>query len=142
MGGQLTCKDCPPGTRRKAPHPGPRCATHHRERRRASRKAAHGRRLETVYGIDREFYDALLEVQGGACAICQRARGISKNLSVDHDHACCDAPTSCGQCVRGLLCTSCNKMLGHMRDSREAFLRAVNYLDSWPSVAVRARGGA
>ena len=39
------CKDCEPGSKRPAPHPGPRCATHHRARRRAVSAAAHGRRL-------------------------------------------------------------------------------------------------
>jgi hypothetical protein len=139
------CKECPPGgTRRPAPHPGPRCATHHRARRAATRKAAGDRRRTLVYNISPEFYAALLFVQGGACAICQRARGVSKSLSVDHDHACCDGPTSCGNCVRGLLCSTCNKMLGHLRDDPEAFDRAVTYLRYWPSKlpSVRSAAGA
>lgn len=143
MGKGLTCKDCAPGTKRPAPHPGPRCATHHRERRRQTRADAHGRRLGLIYGITAEFYAALLAVQGGVCAICQRARGVSKRLSVDHDHAQAildghDEDKGCPTCVRGLLCQSCNKMLGHLRDDPEAFVRAALYLNYWPSRRVPA----
>jgi hypothetical protein len=135
---RLSCKDCPPGSKRPAPHPGPRCATHHRERRRTTRKAAHGRRLEQVYGITAEDYEALLFVQGGVCAICQRARGVYKRLSVDHDHNQArldghDEDKGCRNCVRGLLCGTCNKMLGHLRDDPTAFERASQYLSNWPS---------
>lgn len=136
MGKKPTCRDCLsdglPGTR-KAPYPGPRCATHHRNRVRINRENAHGRRLATVYNITPDEYERILDVQGGRCAICVRASGVRKKLSVDHDHACCDGSTSCGNCVRGLLCSTCNKMLGHLRDDPEAFERAADYLRSWPS---------
>lgn len=134
------CKDCKAiglENRRPIAKAG-RCATHNRERRRALRKRAHGRRLEVVYGITAEFYEALLFAQGGLCAICQRARGVSKKLSVDHDHkqAVLDGhppETGCRECVRGLLCGTCNKMLGHLRDDPAAFSRAAAYLLDWPS---------
>lgn len=146
MAGRLTCKDCPPDTKRPAPYAGPRCATHHRARRAVTKRAAHDRRLRQVYGIDREFYDALLIEQDGACAICGRARGIRKQLSVDHDHAQAaldghPEDQGCPNCVRGLLCSPCNKMLGHLRDDPAAFQRAATYLSAWPSRRVPpARG--
>lgn len=121
------------------PVPGPRCATHHREERRRTRTVAHNRRVAKVYGLDAEgvMYAALYEAQGGRCFICQRATGATKKLSVDHDHACCDGPVSCGKCVRGLLCSPCNRgVIGHLRDDPEALLRAVEYLRRPPAQAV------
>lgn len=94
---------------------------------------AHAQRLAQVYSITPEVYAALYRIQGGTCAICQRATGVRKRLAVDHDHACCNGPTSCGRCVRGLLCKSCNQMLGRMRDDPAAFRRAAAYLDYPPA---------
>jgi len=136
------CVDCvveaqgapiPASKARPAPFPGPRCATHHREvlrSRRISRKVKH---VETTYNLSAEQYDALYRFQGGRCALCRRATGASKRLAVDHDHACCIGPKSCGKCVRGLVCSTCNDVLAHFRDSPAAFFRGAAYLDQWPS---------
>lgn len=103
------CKDCIAEgvtTNRPAPHPGPRCQTHHRARRKATRSAAHDRTV-AKYGITGEEYAALKASQGGACFICGRAKGVSKNLAVDHDHALGYGRHS----VRALLCTTCNRVV-------------------------------
>lgn len=91
------------------------------------------RRLLTIYSITLEEYERMYEYQGRTCAICQRATGARKALAVDHDHACCNGPYSCGRCVRGLLCGTCNKMLGHFRDDPAAPMRAYNYLVAPPA---------
>lgn len=132
------CKDCvaegiAPGRLRPAPHPGPRCATHWMAERRRRRLAAKGRRVEATYGLTPEEYDELYAFQGGRCALCRRARGISKRLAVDHDHRCCPGPTSCGECVRGLVCSTCNDVLAHFRDEVAAGHRLVAYLERWPT---------
>jgi hypothetical protein len=134
------CKDCkaenwqnPNWKPRAAPYPGPRCYSHHNQRKRELRLANHGRRVQSVYGISAQQYAALLEFQGGRCAICRRATGARKRLAVDHDHSCCRGPSSCGRCVRGLVCGPCNDVLAHFRDDREAFTRGHDYLTSWPS---------
>lgn len=136
-----TCKDCTAEgvtTARPAPHPGPRCVTHHRAVTKARKAAAHGRRIVTTYGITPEEYAALLALQGGACAICTRATGATRRLSVDHDHAQARADghaaeTGCRVCVRGLLCRPCNDALGHFRDSPEAGIRLALYLTYPPA---------
>lgn len=131
------CKDCKTQgvitTPRPAPHPGPRCATHHRLRRKALSRARSAAHVHRTYQVTADRYGALYEAQGGVCALCQRATGKTRRLSVDHDHRCCPGPTSCGRCVRGLLCRPCNDLLGHFRDDPVAFERAASYLRRPPA---------
>jgi hypothetical protein len=122
----------PPATSRPAPHPGPRCASHHRAESKRVREANRNRRVQNVYGLGTTDYAELKEFQGGVCAICRRANGRTRALSVDHDHQCCNGPRSCGTCVRGLLCRPCNDILGHLRDDVAAFERAIEYLNYPP----------
>lgn len=130
------CVDCPPGSRRPTTKPGPRCATHQRERRRRLAAKKHGEWILRTYGITSGEYWAIYRAQGGCCYICRRAKGKNedgqgrgKMLSVDHDHKT--------GAVRGLLCGPCNKdVLGHLRDSVEALMRAVTYLQHPPAVPV------
>lgn len=119
------CKDCPPGVKRPAPHPGPRCATHHREAKKEQKQRAHTAAVNKTYSFaDADHYDRLYKLQGGKCAICQRATGKTKRLAVDHDHKTDE--------VRGLLCSTCNRILGHFRDDPNAFGRAIVYLNDPP----------
>lgn len=143
-----TCKDCAAGSKRAAPKPGPRCVTHWRAARKAVREEAWARRIHEIYGITADFYRQLLAFQGGTCAICQRATGAIKRLAVDHDHkqAVLDGHAvdhGCPNCVRGLLCSTCNRnVLGHLRDDPTALQRAIDYLASWPSRHVPSASGA
>ena len=70
------------------------------------------------FGMTEARFDALLEAQGRACAIC-REPFEDQRPRIDHDHACWPVPPSgvsrsCGKCVRGLLCVRCNTWLGWM----------------------------
>jgi hypothetical protein len=67
----------------------------HRDKVRArERKASRARdamtrrkhRLRCVYGISLEEYDAMLDRQGGVCAICKKKPDEGKVLFVDHCH--------------------------------------------------------
>lgn len=120
------CKDCSTGTR-PAPYPGPRCATHHRAFRKDQRARQKAVRIKRVYGLQDGDYEALKAAQGGRCAICRIATGATRALATDHDHSCCPGKTSCGKCVRGLLCARCNHdLLGYY--DVPALIRAVRYL--------------
>lgn len=135
------CKDCIAegvNRMRPAPHPGPRCATHHRAVRNARKARAHGSHVERTYGITAEEYDALYRAQGGRCFICQRAKGLSKKLPVDHDHRI-EAEQGVRASVRGLICVRCNDMLGHARDDVQFFARAIMYLVDPPARRVLRR---
>lgn len=131
-----TCKQCPPGSKRPSPYPGPRCATHHREVTKNRSKSSRDSRLRRTYNISSETYEKIYESQGGLCAICgpySGRNGKTRNLSVDHDHSCCNGPKSCGKCVRGLICDLCNKYLGLLRDNPEGFQRGIDYLTNPPA---------
>jgi hypothetical protein len=80
------------------------------------------------YHITYEQYNVLLEKQGGVCAVCGKPESTQRQLCVDHDHDCCPGDTSCGKCVRGLLCSKCNRGLGLLRDSCEILEKALAYL--------------
>lgn len=74
-------------------------------------------------------YERLLADQGGRCAICRiDSPGGRGAWHVDHDRSCCPSAKSCGECVRGLLCTNCNLMLGHAKDEPTVLVAALNYL--------------
>jgi hypothetical protein len=73
------------------------------------------------FGFYYSDYLAMLEAQGGVCAICHESCRPGRRLSVDHCHAT-------GR-IRGLLCDWCNRGLGLFRDSPESLLRAERYLD-------------
>lgn len=88
------------------------------------------RAIRQKYTLSKEQYAALLQAQGGGCAICgtDRPGNRSQLLNVDHDHACCPGGKSCGECVRGLLCAPCNVGLGAFRDNPDRMVAAAAYL--------------
>ncbi len=123
---------------RPAPYGGPRsrrCATCERAFKKAARARAKAARVERVYSLTAEQYDAILESQGGRCYICRRATGRTKRLACDHDHSCCSGPTSCGKCIRALLCGPCNQTLGRW-NSPEILARAARVLLFHPAQEV------
>ncbi|USC18123.1 endonuclease VII domain-containing protein [Rhodococcus sp. 11-3] len=116
---------------RPAPHPGPRCVTHHRSVIKARKARAHETRVGNTYGLEVGEYDTLHRAQGGVCFICRRATGASRRLSVDHDHRL--EHLGMREAVRGLLCRPCNDLLGHCRDDVQMLARAIMYLNDPPA---------
>lgn len=78
------------------------------------------RELERRYGINLEQYTLMFDAQDGKCAICLGVAPSSKHWHVDHCHKT--------GAVRGILCSHCNLMIGHARDSHETLSRAVEYI--------------
>lgn len=127
-----SCVGCG-STSRKLSSPGPRCATCHRLTKKRRAQTAHARRIEATYGITADDYWSIYEAQGRMCAICQRAKGLKRKLSVDHDHSLVGP-----EAVRGLLCSFCNTMLGRGGDDPMFFIRAAMYLNAPPARKVLA----
>ena len=106
------------------------CTKQHESKRNAKperKQAARKRQLKTRYGLNESDYNRLLVVQSTTCAICDRTLPTTlitgkRGVAVDHDH-------TTGK-VRGLLCSSCNNMLGHAKDNINTLLNAVTYLQA------------
>lgn len=117
---------------------GARLCAHHRDKNREyalahlARKSPEERaaifrasQLRARYAIGLDDYAQMLHAQGGVCALCRQPethvrRGKVVQLSVDHDH-------DTGE-VRGLLCNSCNRGIGFLREDPVILARAIDYL--------------
>lgn len=103
----LVCRGCRSGRRRLHKKPDPR---HTKDMF-----------LRWRYGITIDDWDAMLEHQGGVCAICKELpRDGRDSLDVDHDHV--------SGYVRGLLCGPCNRAIGAFGDDSHRLIRAAYYL--------------
>lgn len=85
-------------------------------------------RVLSRYGLSVESYMQIFNSQDGVCIICKNPEKDGRRLSVDHDHSCCAGAYSCGKCIRGLLCTRCNKTLGMVQDNCDHLNAMINYL--------------
>lgn len=92
-----------------------RRATGEHSRRRAAETSAQRRRrqLWQMYKLTEAQYQALLDAQSGACAICRRVPSLGRPLVVDHCH-------NTGT-VRALLCSPCNLNVGVYEAQHFAF---------------------
>ena len=95
------------------------------------KRSAIARKAELLkrHSMTVERYDALVDEQSGVCALCEQPPRGKRRLVVDHDHSCCPGNSSCGNCVRGLLCDACNRGLGMLGDDLESLQLAVAYLE-------------
>lgn len=78
------------------------------------------RRKLRPYGLTPEDYAGIWGRQGGLCSICGGENKV-RALAVDHCHRT--------ENVRGLLCDSCNLLLGAARDNPAVLRRAAQYLE-------------
>lgn len=89
--------------------------------------AAYARRknLEREYGITPDVFTAILESQGGVCAICGEVTSVDskgRGWHVDHNH-------KTGK-TRGILCRLCNLGIGSFREDAKYLAAAIAYLET------------
>lgn len=84
--------------------------------------------LRYKYRLTIEEYEQLYSSRNGVCDICKNKFDI---LHIDHDHSCCPGKTSCGKCIRGLLCGPCNRALGLVKDDVDTVKRMIYYLEDY-----------
>ena len=126
------CKDCANDRARKyyADNKEKVCdrtRANHKERRKdpSFKVRERDRRIQFCYGITLAGYNSMFENQKEVCAICggketAKAKGVIKNLSVDHDH-------KSGK-VRAILCSKCNAILGLADDDTGLLSKCISYL--------------
>lgn len=102
-------------------------ASHRREHESRHPKTLRRYRLNSRYGLTPECVRDLLREQGDVCAICAVELTVDVGYNdakpvgvVDHNHRT--------GAVRGVLCQSCNLMLGKAYDGPEVLERAAEYL--------------
>lgn len=95
----------------------------HRAWRAANRKKVRFYGLKDRLGMSQAEYEALLDSQGGVCAICQKSNWNGKTPHVDHDH-------TTGK-IRGILCHNCNYSLGLIMDDPKIAQAMVDYLEKY-----------
>ena len=82
--------------------------------------------LKQRYGLSPDEYQSILANQNFTCAICEVEIShaleytAKRSVVVDHNH-------ETGE-VRGILCSKCNLVLGHARESTDILYRAIVYL--------------
>ena len=82
--------------------------------------------LKSRYKITEKDYELMLKSQNRICLICDQPETVKLNgdirqLCVDHNHRT-------GK-VRGLLCSSCNVMLGKAKDDPKILQKGANYIE-------------
>jgi len=102
------------------------------KRRRAVHKATNPERLRLeaifwrnhyAWGLTREVFESFRNRMDGPCEIC----GATERMHIDHDHGT--------NAFRGLLCRSCNHMLGFAHDRIDVLQRGIEYLKKHGSQA-------
>lgn len=97
------------------------CKDHRKNNSQLYKKYKRTTHLRSCYGITPEQYNEMLLSQGAGCAICFSTNpGSKENFSVDHCHKTNQ--------IRGLLCDTCNRGIGLLKDDPEILQQASEYL--------------
>jgi hypothetical protein len=93
----------------------------YREKERARRRKYERGRILRKYGLSAAEFEAMLAQQQGACGICRRP--FRSTPCIDH------CPLT--NWVRGLLCSPCNRGLGHYAHNPAFLAQASVYMQRW-----------
>lgn len=85
------------------------------------------------YKLMTSDFKRLLEARH--CYGCDQTIPTSDQVHFDHDHGCCPGNNTCGRCLRGTLCRSCNITLGKYRDHPKHRPDLLAYIRDAPHVA-------
>lgn len=91
------------------------------------------------WSITKDEWYQILDAQEGVCALCGELNHDGRALHVDHDHSCCGPDKACQNCIRGLLCISCNRMIGLAEKKLKLRKLFGFYLDSRPLLLIRSQ---
>lgn len=78
-------------------------------------------RLRKRYGLTPEGKQAMVEAQGGRCAICGTLEPGGRGWHIDHCHR--------QGHVRELLCTGCNVFVGRIEKKPDLLTKALAYIE-------------
>lgn len=76
--------------------------------------------IKRAYGVTREQWLALFESQGRRCGCCGHDQPRGRNWHTEHDHKT--------GALRGVVCTTCNTMLGAAHDDPRVLAAGIKYL--------------
>lgn len=89
-----------------------------------TKQKRHRNHLRELYGISETEYARMFAEQNGQCKMCHRPQSaFTRRLCVDHDHKTLN--------IRGLLCISCNTILGQAQDRIEVLEQGIIYLEKF-----------
>lgn len=81
---------------------------------------ARQRRLERFFNLTVELWDLIEAFQNKVCFVCSKPQKSGKRLATDHSHRT--------GLVRGLLCSTCNRILGKIERTWDKDTNIVNML--------------
>lgn len=97
------------------------------ERTTALRHAKNLRNPGGKHGLDEDEFWGMIFIQDNRCA--NQACRAENPTHIDHDHSHCPGKLGCRKCVRGVLCSRCNTMLGFYEKDKEKFVGAMRYIE-------------
>lgn len=80
-------------------------------------------RVKRLYNLSLDEYRKMLS---RGCQVCSSFN----NLCIDHDHSCCSGETTCGKCIRGVLCNKCNSAEGLLDSDPARVLKLYEYMNA------------